>query len=43
MMAIPVLELLVGIIALPSHYSGFVEQQYLSVFGIALPYIDPSK
>lgn len=42
-MAIPVLELLANIIGLPSLYSGFVEQQYLGVFGIAIPYMDISK
>lgn len=42
-LAIPVLELLMSIIALPLLYSGFVEQQYLAIFGIALPYTDPSK
>lgn len=43
MMAIPVLELLMSIIGLPSLYNGFVEKQYLGVFGIAIPYTDHSK
>ena len=42
-MAIPVLELLANIVGLRSLYNGFVEQQYLGVFGIALPYMDQSK
>ena len=43
MMAIPVLELLMSIIGLPGLYNGFVEKQYLGVFGIAIPYTDHSK
>lgn len=42
-MALPVLELLASTISLSPLYSGFVEQQYLGVFGIALPYTDPLK
>lgn len=42
-MALPVLEFLSGLVPVPALYSGFVEQQYLSVFGIALPYTDPHK
>ena len=42
-MAIPVLEFLSSIIPLPRLYNGFVEQQYLSVFAIALNYTNTSK
>jgi tuberous sclerosis protein 2 len=42
-MAVPVLELLANIIGFPLLYNGFVDQQYLGVFGIAIPYTDPSK
>uniref|UniRef100_A0A1X7VTP7 Rap-GAP domain-containing protein n=1 Tax=Amphimedon queenslandica TaxID=400682 RepID=A0A1X7VTP7_AMPQE len=42
-MAIPVLELLMSIIGFPVLFGGFVEKQYLGVFGIAIPYTDPSK
>ncbi len=42
-MALPVLELLTNVISLPHLYSGFVEQQYLGVFGIVLLYADPFK
>ena len=42
-MALPVLEFLSGLVLVPTLYSGFVEQQYLSVFGIALPYTKSRK
>ena len=42
-MALPVLEFLSSLVLVPTLYSGFVEQQYLSVFGIALPYTNPRK
>ena len=42
-MAIPVLEFLSSAIPVPELYSTFVEQQYLCVFGIGLPYTDPAK
>ena len=42
-MAIPVLELLMSIISFPVLFGGFVEKQYLGVFGIAIPYTDLSK
>ena len=37
-MAVPTLEFLAGLIPIPSLVSGFVEEEYLAVFGIALPY-----
>ena len=42
-MALPVLEFLSALVLVPTLYSGFVEQQYLSVFGIALPYTKSHK
>ena len=32
-----------GLIHLPQLYANFVEDQYLSIFAIALPYTNPSK
>lgn len=37
-MALSVLEFLSNLIPIPALYSGFVDQEYLSVFAIALPY-----
>ena len=42
-MASPTLEFLASLIPIPSLYSGFVEEEYLSVFGIALPYTNPER
>ncbi|XP_078611279.1 tuberin-like isoform X3 [Branchiostoma floridae x Branchiostoma japonicum] len=42
-MAIPVLEFLSGLIRLPHLYANFVEEQYMSIFAIALPYTNPFK
>lgn len=35
--------LLPGLIRLPQLYMNFVEEQYMSVFAIALPYTNPFK
>ena len=40
-MATPTLEFLAGLIPIPALVSGFVEEEYLAVFGIALPYTNP--
>merc|ERR1719187_2777 len=37
-MAVPVLEFLSTLVRLPKLFANFVEDQYLSVFAIALPY-----
>ncbi|XP_046568318.1 tuberin-like [Haliotis rubra] len=42
-MAIPVLAFLSSIVRLPNLYANFVEDQYMSVFAIALPYTNPFK
>jgi tuberous sclerosis protein 2 len=42
-MAMSVLEFLAGLIPIPALVSGFVEEEYLSVFGIALPYTNPHR
>ncbi|XP_076458884.1 tuberin-like isoform X2 [Babylonia areolata] len=42
-MAIPVLAFLSSIVRLPKLYANFNKAQYLSVFGIALPYTNPFK
>ena len=42
-MATPTLEFLAGLIPVPSLLSGFVEEEYLSVFGIALPYTNQQR
>ncbi|XP_052262650.1 tuberin-like isoform X2 [Dreissena polymorpha] len=42
-MAIPVLAFLSSIVRLPKMYVNFVEDEYLSVFAIALPYTNPFK
>lgn len=42
-MALPVLGFLWGLIPVPALYSAFSEQQYFSVFAIALPYTAPDK
>ncbi|KAK6169153.1 hypothetical protein SNE40_020258 [Patella caerulea] len=42
-MAIPVLAFLSSIVRLPKLYANFVEDQYMSVFAIALPYTNPFK
>lgn len=35
--------LFVGIVRIPRMYANFVEEEYLSVFAIALPYTNPFK
>ena len=42
-MATPTLECLASLIPIPVLVSGFVEEEYLSVFGIALPYANPDR
>ncbi|XP_061175149.1 tuberin-like isoform X1 [Saccostrea echinata] len=42
-MAIPVLAFLSSIVRIPRMYANFVEEEYLSVFAIALPYTNPFK
>ena len=42
-MAVPVLEFLSTLVRLPKLFSNFVEDQYLSVFAIALPYTNPKR
>lgn len=42
-MAIPVLAFLSSIVRVPKLYANFVEDQYMSVFAIALPYTNPFK
>ncbi|XP_034313756.2 tuberin isoform X2 [Magallana gigas] len=42
-MAIPVLAFLSSIVRLPRMYANFVEEEYRSVFAIALPYTNPFK
>lgn len=42
-MATPTLEFLAGLIPMPALVSGFLEEEYLSVFGIALPYTNPDR
>ncbi|XP_035825381.1 tuberin isoform X2 [Aplysia californica] len=42
-MAIPVLAFLSSIVRIPKLYANFVEDQYMSVFAIALPYTNPFK
>ncbi|KAL4240095.1 Tuberous sclerosis 2-like protein [Mactra antiquata] len=42
-MAIPVLAFLSSIVRLPNMYANFVEEEYMSVFAIALPYTNPFK
>ncbi|KAK0049216.1 tuberin [Biomphalaria pfeifferi] len=42
-MAIPVLAFLSSIVRIPELYANFVEDQYMSVFAIALPYTNPFK
>ncbi|XP_025084814.1 tuberin-like isoform X2 [Pomacea canaliculata] len=42
-MAIPVLAFLSGLVRLPQLYANFVENEYMSVFAIALPYTNPFK
>ncbi|XP_064594447.1 tuberin-like isoform X2 [Liolophura sinensis] len=42
-MAIPVLAFLSSLVRLPKLYANFVEDQYMSVFAIALPYTNPFK
>ncbi|OWF53727.1 Tuberin [Mizuhopecten yessoensis] len=42
-MAIPVLAFLSSIVRLPKMYANFVEDEYMSVFAIALPYTNPFK
>ncbi|CAG0892665.1 unnamed protein product, partial [Darwinula stevensoni] len=41
--AIPVLEFLSTLIRLPHVYKSFVEDQYMTIFAIALPYTNPFK
>ncbi|XP_076345380.1 TSC complex subunit tuberin isoform X3 [Tachypleus tridentatus] len=41
--AVPILEFLSCLIRLPSLYVSFVEDQYISIFAIALPYTNPFK
>lgn len=41
--AVPVLEFLSNLIRLPHLYVSFVEDQYMSIFAIALPYTNPFK
>ncbi|KAJ8319018.1 hypothetical protein KUTeg_004109 [Tegillarca granosa] len=42
-MAIPVLAFLSSVVRLPKMYANFVEDEYMSVFAIALPYTNPFK
>ena len=42
-MALPVLEFLSNLVPVPALYSGFVDQEYLSVVAIALPYTNHQK
>ncbi|KAK7507156.1 hypothetical protein BaRGS_00001091 [Batillaria attramentaria] len=42
-MAIPVLAFLSSIVRLPKLYANFVEEQYMSVYAIAIPYTNPFK
>ena len=42
-MALPVLEFLSNLIPIPVLYSGFVDQEYLSLFAISIPYTDHNK
>ena len=42
-MAIPTLEFLSSLIPIPALVSGFVEDEYLSIFGIALPYTNHER
>ncbi|WAQ96556.1 TSC2-like protein [Mya arenaria] len=42
-MAIPVLAFLSSIVRLPKMYANFVEEQYMCIFAIALPYTNPFK
>lgn len=42
-MATPTLELLAGLIPMPALVSGFMEEEYLSVFSIALPYTNSDR
>ena len=42
-MATPTLEFLSSLIPIPALVSGFVEDQYLALFGIALPYTDSQR
>ena len=35
--------ILVDVVAVPVLYTGFVEQQYLSIFAIVFPYTDARK
>ena len=42
-MAVPVLEFLSTLVRLPKLFANFVEDQYLSVFAIALPYTNPKR
>ncbi|XP_072035978.1 tuberin-like isoform X2 [Amphiura filiformis] len=42
-MAIPVLEFLFSLIWFPSLYASFVEDQYMSIFAVALHYTNPFK
>ena len=42
-LAVPVLEFLSGLVPTPFLHRGFVEQEYLSVFAIALPYTNHQK
>ena len=41
--AIPVLEFLSTLIHLPRVFASFVQEQYMSIFAIALPYTNPFK
>lgn len=34
---------ILGIVRIPQLYANFVEEQYMSVFAIALPYTNPFK
>ncbi|XP_055937007.1 tuberin-like isoform X2 [Argiope bruennichi] len=43
LVAVPVLEFLSNLIRLPDLYVSFVEDQYMSIFAIALPYTNPFK
>ncbi|CAL1267369.1 unnamed protein product [Larinioides sclopetarius] len=43
LVAVPVLEFLSNLIRLPNLYVSFVEDQYMSIFAIALPYTNPFK
>lgn len=42
-MATPTLEFLAGLIPMSALVSGFLEDEYLCVFGIALPYTNPDR